>query len=107
MFTLFDALFWLAFGVSITPGLGTGFFGLLFALTYGYLFACFFEWLSCQVLVYIPTRVFPTTNTASKAKQFFRTCFDNAIALFGICLLAGVLVVNRWTSFMLVVFFFG
>ena len=103
MFTFFDFLFWLAFGISIMPGIGTGFFGLLFALVFGFIFACVFEWLSCQVLVFIPDRMFPATNTVHP----FRTCIDNATGLFCLCLLIGVLIFDSWISVMVMECFFG
>lgn len=103
MFTFFDFLFWLAFGISITPGLGTGFFGFLFAMVFGFILACIFEWLSVQLLVKIPERLFPLTNTIRP----FWFCIENAIGVFFICLLIGVLVFDRWISDMAIGYFFG
>lgn len=103
MISAFDLLFWLAFGVSISPGIGTGFFGILFTLVFGFFLACVFFWLSVLLLFWIPQRLMPPPET----KSTFRVCIGNVFLVFGVCLLIGVLVFDRWISDMVIGYFFG
>lgn len=103
LITLTDFLFWLAFGVSILPGIGNGFFGMLVSLVFGFFFACGFAWLSEILLLWTPLRLFPSPE-AARPHRFF---IDTAFFVLCLCLLAGILFIDRRISVILTGYFFG
>lgn len=102
MYTISDILFWLAFGISVSPGIGTGFLGFLFFLVLGFLLACVFEWLSVLLLYSFPLKINPEKTRSDVRGWLAFIAFG-----FGVFLLIGVLICDRWIATLALAYLFS